>query len=97
MNNQLLKSPLSKGLFAVAALVLIQVTEKPQTAAAQAPGLAMVETQWGQVQRLQPSLQVQAQVAQQYTRESLQPATQPSARESQQVWNELPKQESYVF
>jgi hypothetical protein len=97
MNTQLLKSPLSKGLFAIAALVLIQVIEKPQNTVVQAPALSIVETQFGQVQRLQPTLQVQAPTAQQYTQESLQPATQPSARESQQIWNELPKQESWVF
>ena len=95
MNNQLLKSPLSKGLFAVAALVLIQVTEKPQTAAV-SPELAVVATPWGQVQRLQQPVQVQAPVAQPYGQE-LQPVTRPSARESQQIWNELPKQESWVF
>jgi hypothetical protein len=94
MNTQLLKSHLFKGLFAVAALVFIQATEKPQTMVAQ---LTTVETPWGQVQRLQPSLQAHAPTAQPYAPQLLRPATQPSARESEQGWTELPKPESWVF
>jgi hypothetical protein len=91
-------TPLFKGLFAIAALVAIHVVEKPSAERAEAArDVQVVHVQQQMLARHADWGQVQMPNVQRFDRQQVRNAAEPASRDSAQVWNELPRQQRWVF